>query len=488
MAIIRDSVIDQYGNAAPAVQVTLFRDSDGFQIAQVNTDANGYFEFSGLPNDTYRLQIVGAGVTTRIIRPIAALDPYPLATQTNAGLMSSTDKTKLDNYPTTFSLDSMTDVEYTPAPSGGAYLSYNGSGFWYPILPGSMPFPLKDDFIQTGGGLPTAANKYVKLNGLGLIDYGFLEPTPIGGSAYAGQLVVLNMLGQVDASMYDAATVGGIGSENKLAQLNSAGLLNISLLDTVTIGGASSAGKLPLLNTSGRLDPSMLPTTGGTFKGSLDLTVAYVDPLWDDGDYGASSSAGAIDSSWLPHLNAPVPSVMKVGDNIYFTGGKYSVVPSSVDLDAYLPRDGSRPMVGQLSLIDQSAAPPTGVQAVSRAFADRAYQPAQLGALPAVTQATNKSTSVAINAIMGKITMHNASLPQAVMAGIRPVKFAMSNNKILVDSVVTVNVIGGGTPGAYRAWVGEVSAGGCNVYVENLTSAPLAQPVILLFNVAIGGL
>lgn len=488
MATIWDSVIDQYGNAVAGAQVTLFRNSDDAQIGQVNTDANGFFEFNNLAIDTYRLQIVGAGLTTRIIDPVVAFEPYPLVTGSQRGLMSAADKTKLDSYPDELTLAELEDVNFTTPPTGGAYLTYSGSGYWYPIAPSSMPFALKDSFISSGGGVPQAANKYLGLTGLGLLDYSFLDVTPIGGSAYFGKLPVLNINGRLDPSLYDAASVGGSSSAGKLALLNATGILNTSMINTSTIGGAGAASKIPQLNTSGRLDPSLLPTSGGVFKGTLDLTASYVDPAWIDGDYGAVSTAGPVHATWLSHLNAPVPATVKVGDNIYFTGGAYSVVPSTTDLDAYLPRDGSKHMTGQLALIDQTSAIPTGVQAVSRAFADRAYQPLQLGAIPATTQTTSKSTAVALNAITGKITMHNASLRNQVLAGPQVVKFALSNNRIVIGSVVTVNVIGGGTAGAYRVWAGEVDNGSCNIYLENITSAPLAQPVVLQFTVLLGGL
>lgn len=488
MASIRDSVIDQYGNAVAGALVVLLNLDTSSQVGSTSTNANGFFEFNNLPDGQYRLQISGANLTTRIIGPIQAVDPYDVATTTEDGLMSKEDKAKLDNYGTTPALADLVDVDYSTPPTGGAFLTYNGSGFWYPILPGAMPFALLENFTQTGG-TALYANKLPQLNGLGLIDYSMLDVTPIGGPGYSGQLPVLNLNGKLDPSLYDATQTGGTGvAAFKLVQLDVAGRIDTAMINTATVGGASSSQKIPKLNSSGRLDPSLLPTSGGTFRGSLDLTVPYVNPGWADGDYGASSTAGAVHSTWVSHLNAPVPTTMKIGDNIYFTGGNFSVVPTTTDLDAYLPRDGGRPMTGQLSLIDQTISPPTGTQAVSRAFADIAYQPSQIGAIPSVTQTVSKSTAVSLNAITGKIVTHNAALIGPTMAGSQPVHFVLSNNKIGIGSVVMVNVVSGGTPGAYRVWAGEIANGTCNIYLENIVAGSLAQPVTLQFHVSTGGL
>lgn len=482
MASIRDSVIDQYGNAVPAATVVLLNNTTTAVVGTVQTNADGFFEFNNLPNGQYRLQISGTGFATKLIYPIQAVDPYPLATPTADGLMSAADKAKLDAADNTPTLAELDDVQLTSL-AGGDWLNYNSSGFWYNVKTVDAPFSLKSNFTATGG-TAAQANMYPELNGLGRLDYSFLNVTPVGGATYSGRIPTLGIDGLLDVSMYPASQIGGIGYAFKLVQLNAGGQLDTAMINTATVGGASSAGKVPKLNSSGRIDPSLLPTTAGTFRGSVNLTTAFVDPGWADGDYGANSTAGTVDASWVPHLNDPVPTTVKVGDNVYFTGGKFSVVPTTTDLDAYLPRDGSRPMTGQLSLIDQSGALPSGTQAISRAAGDLLYQTRQAqGAIPSVTQTTSKSTGVSINAITGQIVMSNESLVPAAMAGPRPVKFTLTNTHIQTRSQLVIQHYAGGTPGAYRVWTAQPVAGAIDVYVENITGAVLAQAITLQFTV-----
>ena len=210
-------------------------------------------------------------------------------------------------------------------------------------------------------------------------------------------------------------------------------------------------------------------------------------PGWADGDFGSCSGAGPVHPTWNEHLNDPIPTTVKVGDNVYYTGGKFSVVPSATDLSAYLPRDGSQPMTGQLSLIDQTAALPTGVQALSRGAGDLLYAPMQVGTIPSVTQTTDKNTAVSLNAIEGRIVTHNSELKPAAMAGPRPAVFTLSNDKIKPGSIVLIEHQASGTPGAYRAWAGLPVAGACTIYLENITGAALSQAVTLQFQVIPGG-
>src|SRR5215510_12153468 len=118
MANLRDSVIDQYGNAIPSATVLLFDYASGTQLGSKTTDINGFFEFSNLTWGQYKLQISGPNLTTRIIGPIQVLDPYPNATTLAAGLMSAADKTKLDGLPATPTLALLGDVALTSLADG----------------------------------------------------------------------------------------------------------------------------------------------------------------------------------------------------------------------------------------------------------------------------------------------------------------------------------------------------------------------------------
>lgn len=485
MANIRDSVIDQYGNAVPNALVQLFTDV-GAQIGSQLTDINGYFDFANVATGVYRLQISGANLTTRTITPITVVNPYGNATQSVAGLMSAADKTKLDGLPTTVTLAGLGDVALTGLASGDL-LAYNGTK-WANLKPASSPFVLLTQLTKTGG-TASQANLVPQLSSDGMLSPTLFNATPLGGTIdKANRLVLTDPQGFIDFSLIRTTTVGGPGYNGLIPILDSNGRLALAMIPKANYGAAGNANLLAQLNASGVLDPSMLPTSTGTFKGSLDLTVAYVDPGWNTGDYGASSAAGPVHSTWAPYLNQPVPTTVKVGDNIYFTGGKYSVVPSTTDLSAYLPRDGSKPMTGPLPLTDQSSTAPTGDQAVSRTGADRLYQPRYVGTIPSVTQITNKNTAVTLNALQGRIVTSNSSLPTAAMAGPRPAKFQLGNSFIKVGSQIVIHVVSGGAQGAYRVWAGDITAdGSCWVYLENLTGAALTQAVTLQFTILAGG-
>lgn len=101
------------------------------------------------------------------------------------------------------------------------------------------------------------------------------------------------------------------------------------------------------------------------------------------------------------------------------------------------------------------------------------------GAGGAVTQATNKSTGVTLNAPCGQITMHNAEL-----AGGAVVSFAMTNSFITAadNVIVTANFAGG----PYEAWVYSVTAGACSIAVRNTTGGALSNAVVINFAVING--
>lgn len=69
------------------------------------------------------------------------------------------------------------------------------------------------------------------------------------------------------------------------------------------------------------------------------------------------------------------------------------------------------------------------------------------GAGSAVTQSTNKGTTVALNTPSGQITMNNAALAANTI-----VPFIVINSSISLDDTIEVTHKSGGTSGAYRPW------------------------------------
>lgn len=93
-----------------------------------------------------------------------------------------------------------------------------------------------------------------------------------------------------------------------------------------------------------------------------------------------------------------------------------------------------------------------------------------------VTQATNKSTSVTINARCGQITMNSASLSAAA-----EVSFTVNNSYIAATDVVVACIASGATAGAYNVQVDAVAAGSCRISVGNMSTGPLSEALILNF-------
>jgi hypothetical protein len=94
-----------------------------------------------------------------------------------------------------------------------------------------------------------------------------------------------------------------------------------------------------------------------------------------------------------------------------------------------------------------------------------------------VTQLTDKSTGVTINASAGQITMNNATLNATTN-----VSFTMTNNKVSAKDVVIVNVAGGVASNVtYNCWVSGHTTGSCAFVLRNISAGPLSEAVVLNF-------
>lgn len=101
----------------------------------------------------------------------------------------------------------------------------------------------------------------------------------------------------------------------------------------------------------------------------------------------------------------------------------------------------------------------------------------------AVTQATNKSTSVTLNKITGAITMNNASLADATT-----VTFQVLNNLVAATDNIVINHKTGGTGGAYIVQAFAPAGGGFNVAVRNVSGGSLSEAIVLSYTVIKGSI
>lgn len=95
-----------------------------------------------------------------------------------------------------------------------------------------------------------------------------------------------------------------------------------------------------------------------------------------------------------------------------------------------------------------------------------------------VTQATSKSTFVALDTACGQITMNNAAL-----AANTTVSFTHFNDAVAATDVVHVMHGSGGTGGAYQVWPSAMGAGGYVINVRNITGGSLSEAIVLHFAV-----
>jgi hypothetical protein len=79
-----------------------------------------------------------------------------------------------------------------------------------------------------------------------------------------------------------------------------------------------------------------------------------------------------------------------------------------------------------------------------------------------VTQATNRTTGVTINALSGTITTNNASLAAEAAA-----TFTVTNSEIAIDDVVIVSIRSGSNGGNTKAFVSTVAAGSFAMSIAN---------------------
>lgn len=99
------------------------------------------------------------------------------------------------------------------------------------------------------------------------------------------------------------------------------------------------------------------------------------------------------------------------------------------------------------------------------------------GAGGTVTQATSKSTTVALAKMCGNITMNNAALAAGTI-----VSFTLTNAGIAASDVMVLNHIFGGTIGAYTLNA-QCGAGTAQINVRNNTAGSLSDAIVIQFAV-----
>jgi hypothetical protein len=114
---------------------------------------------------------------------------------------------------------------------------------------------------------------------------------------------------------------------------------------SATSAGAADADKLPRLNASGKIDSSFLSITSNVIKGSVDVTIPKPGATtYVNGDTIFASVTGTVDATYPLDAGTTV----KAGDMLVYDGTKWHIIPSSVDMSAYVPLAGTNSMAGKV--------------------------------------------------------------------------------------------------------------------------------------------
>lgn len=103
------------------------------------------------------------------------------------------------------------------------------------------------------------------------------------------------------------------------------------------------------------------------------------------------------------------------------------------------------------------------------------------GAGGTVTQATSKTTGVAINSPTGQITLNSAALAAAATAC-----FTLTDSVIAAADVVNTSIASGATAGAYTLQVDAVAAGSARLCLNNRSAGSLSEAVVINYAVLKG--
>jgi len=210
---------------------------------------------------------------------------------------------------------------------------------------------------------------------------------------------------------------------------------NLDLIDTTAAAGA---------------DTQVQYNNGGSLAGSADLT-------WDDS--GKELGVG--------------------GDINLDDGGTYETTVQVVTPTAN--RTISFPdATGTIALVAGSSGQVTYNDAGAQAGGNLSYD-ATAGTFGygtgrgTVTQATNKSTGVTLNAPCGAITMNGAALNADTT-----VSFTLTNSSIATNDLLVLNHVSGGTAGSY-VLTAQAAAGSASINVTNISTGSLSEAIVIGF-------
>lgn len=103
------------------------------------------------------------------------------------------------------------------------------------------------------------------------------------------------------------------------------------------------------------------------------------------------------------------------------------------------------------------------------------------GAGGTVSQTSNKSTSVTLDKLTGKITTSSAAL-----AGDTTVSFTLNNGTVTAEDHIVADHFSGGTLGSYVITGRATGAGTASITIRNVTGGSLSEALVIKFTVIKG--
>jgi hypothetical protein len=360
-------------------------------------------------------------------------------------------------------LADLTDVDIT-SPSGGQILTYNAisakwvnsasAGSLSALSDVSMSSPVSGQFLMYGAN---ASNKWGNTNRLsyasGIMTFNASSYVFSGGDV--SQVHDLSITGDLNLASGSIQTSGNIVSNSQIwSKGNFTVGASVFTVDHSTgdtnISGAVLVDNAITVNSTTTLKGNLYVKNGTTTKFSVQKTTG---DFYTEGS-GAIIGGLVIDGSTTLNDTSLLTGSFELqsGTTMVWGGGT---------LDA---TTGAFTTFGSILAVSNSY----GIGYGAGAGAD-------------VTQGTNKTTGVAINAMCGQITTANSSLASGAKA-----TFTVNNTSCGDTDLVIVNVVGGGTSKSYAAYISAVNLNAFDITLENISGGALAEAVVIGFAIIKG--
>jgi len=188
--------------------------------------------------------------------------------------------------------------------------------------------------------------------------------------------------------------------------------------------------------------------------------------------------------NWKPFKSIEVRDVLRLGKNAKIkvqTAGSTADTEVSLTELQYLDGLTAGTVTASKALVVDANKSITGLGSVTSTAPTGGGIGYATGAGGAVTQATNRTTSVTLNNLTGQITTNNASLAAEAAA-----EFTVTNSTVAIGDVVVVAQQSGSNGGNTDVFVSTVAAGSFKIKVANNNAAAgTAETGAIIINFAV---